>query len=195
MNSRLEKFIRDNREEFDGDELNPQIWKKLEQRLQKGEGDRKIHRMAIMRWCAVAAVTIIVTFAAFYFMNNQGKNGLAEKVSTVQTNDIMNAINPDYAKEVYHFTQLIGLKQSELKKIGKEQPELYKEFIGDITTLDSSYNALKKELPQNPNREQLLEAMIENLRLQTDLLNHQLLIIKKIKQAKKTNNESNSKSI
>ena len=77
----------------------------------------------------------------------------------------------------------------------KDQPDLYREFISEITTLDSSYNALKKELPQNPNREQLLEAMIENLRLQTDLLNQQLLIIKKIKQAKTTSDESNSKSI
>ena len=116
-------------------------------------------------------------------------------MSNAQTNEIIKAISPDYAKEVYHFTQLIELKQNELKKIEREQPELYREFIGDITTLDSSYNALKKELPLNPNREQLLEAMIDNLRLQTELLNHQLLIIKKIKQAKKSGNESNSKSI
>jgi hypothetical protein len=195
MNSRLEKFIRDNREDFDSDEPNPQLWKRLEQQLETGGSNRKIYRMAIMRWSAVAAFTVVVTLAAFYFMNNGGKNGVSETVLNAQTNDIMNAINPDYAKEVYHFTKLIELKQTELKKIGKEQPELYKEFIGDITTLDSSYNALKKELPQNPNREQLLEAMIENLRLQTDLLNHQLLIIKKIKQTKKTSNESNSKSI
>jgi len=40
-------------------------------------------------------------------------------------------------------------------------------------------------LPSNPNREQLLEAMIQNLKLQTELLNQQLLIIQKIKQAKK----------
>lgn len=195
MNSRLEKFIRDHRGEFDGDEPNPQLWKKLEQQLQAGGDDKKIYRMAIIRWSAVAAVAILVTLGVFYFTNKPAQNGIAGNSSNAQTNDIINAINPAYAKEVYHFTQLIELKQTELKKIEKEQPALYKEFIGDITTLDSSYNALKKELPQNPNREQLLEAMIENLRLQTDLLNHQLLIIKKIKQAKTTSDENNSKSI
>jgi hypothetical protein len=195
MSSRLEQFIRDNREEFDGDEPNPQLWKKLENELLSEGSNKKIHRIAIMRWSAVAAITVLVTLGAFYFMNNKGQNEVARKLSNTQTNDIIKAINPDYAQEVYHFTQLIELKQNELKKIEREQPELYKEFIGDITILDSSYNALKKELPQNPNREQLLEAMIDNLRLQTDLLNHQLLIIKKIKQAKKQGNENNSKSI
>ncbi|MGZ5134613.1 MAG: hypothetical protein ACXWCG_05670 [Flavitalea sp.] len=195
MSSRLENFIRDNREQFDADEPNPQLWKKLDQQLGTGGTDRKIYRLAILRWSAVATVIVVITLAAFYLVNQPSQNSLAGNALNAQTNEIMNAINPEYAKEVYHFTQLIELKQTELKKIEKEQPGLYKEFIGDITSLDSSYNALKKELPLNPNREQLLEAMIENLRLQTDLLNHQLLIIKKIKQAKKTSDESNSKSI
>lgn len=195
MSSRLEQFIRDNREEFDGDEPNPLLWKKVEKELLPEGSNKRIHKMAIMRWSAVAAVTVLVTIGAFYFMSNRGQNNTAGTISKAQNNDIINAISPAYAKEVYHFTQLIELKQNELKKIEREQPELYKEFIGDITTLDSSYNALKRELPQNPNREQLLEAMIDNLRLQTELLNHQLLIIKKIKQAKKPENENNSKSI
>jgi len=195
MSSRLENFIRDNREEFDGNEPDPLLWKKLEQQLNSPEGDRKIYRMAIKRWTAVAAAAVLVTFGVFYFTNRPDQNDLVSRNSPAQANDIITAINPAYAKEVYHFTQLIELKQTELKKIEKEQPALYKEFLGDITTLDSSYNALKKELPQNPNREQLLEAMIENLRLQTELLNHQLLIIKKIKQAKKTSDENNSQSI
>ena len=194
MSSRLENFIRDHREEFDGNEPDPVLWKKLEQQLETGDSDKKIYRMAIMRWTAVAAAAVLVTFGVFYF-TNKPQSVLAGRTTNAQANDIISAINPAYAKEVYHFTQLIELKQTELKKIEKEQPGLYKEFLGDITTLDSSYNALKKELPQNPNREQLLEAMIENLRLQTDLLNHQLLIIKKIKQAKKTSDENDSKSI
>jgi len=39
-------------------------------------------------------------------------------------------------------------------------------------------------LPVNPNKEELLQAMIYNLQLQIDLLNQQLNIIQKIKQAK-----------
>jgi phage shock protein A len=87
------------------------------------------------------------------------------------------------------------LKQNELRQIEKDQPELYRQFVSDITQLDSSYNSLKKELPANPNREQLLEAMIQNLQLQTELLNQQLRIIKQIKQAKNKSHDNNSKTI
>jgi len=41
---------------------------------------------------------------------------------------------------------------------------------------------LKTKLPENPNREMLLEAMISNLQMQSDLLSRQLKIIKEIKQ-------------
>jgi hypothetical protein len=44
---------------------------------------------------------------------------------------------------------------------------------------------LKLKLPANPNRELLLEAMLQNLQLQSELLNRQLLIIKEIKQKNK----------
>ena len=191
--SRLEQFIRDHREEFDGDEPNPQVWKKLEAKLNPRQSGGRLVRMNILRWSAAAAVLVVVAISVLYFF--KGPAEVAAIVSKDSSNDIMEEINPDYAKEVYHFTQLIEIKQSELKKIEKDQPELYKEFLSDITTLDSSYNALKKQLPENPNREQLLEAMIENLRIQTDLLNKQLQIIKKIKQSKQVSDESNSKSI
>ena len=115
--------------------------------------------------------------------------GLVQQPSsdTPGINDpILKEINPGYAKEVYHFTQLIELKQNELKEIEKENPNLYKKFVGDINTLDSSYNALKKELPENPNREQLLEAMIENLRLQTDSSISNFSLLNKSNQQKAT---------
>jgi hypothetical protein len=108
---------------------------------------------------------------------------------------VLNELNPTYAKEVYHFTQLIELKQSELKQIEKEHPELYLQFVKDINRLDSSYQALKTELPKNANRELLLEAMIQNLKLQSELLNQQLSIIKQLNQKNTKENENVSKSI
>ena len=89
---------------------------------------------------------------------------------------------------------MIELKQSELKQIEKDHPELYQRFVKDMNKLDSSYQALKTELPKNANRELLLEAMIQNLRLQTELLNQQLSIIKQLNQKNKQNNEREPKA-
>jgi hypothetical protein len=92
----------------------------------------------------------------------------------------------DYQEEMYHYARLVELKHKELRSIEKDEPLLYRQFTGDVKKLDSVYQSLGKQLPRNPNREQLLEAMLQNLQLQMELLNHQLHIIKKINHSKKT---------
>lgn len=199
MSSPLEKFIRDNREQFDNDEPRPQVWAELEKQLAPPGEKGKLLAMKFLRLGIAAAIIVLAGIGVFYLVI--GTSGKSDPVAQSQStntnpatneNKLLEEINPGYAKEVYHFTQLIELKQTELKQIEKENPVLYKQFIGDINKLDSSYYALKNELPVNPNREQLLEAMIQNLRLQTELLNQQLFIIKQIKQSKSKTNEKNS---
>ncbi len=93
--------------------------------------------------------------------------------------------NDQYNEELYHYARLVELKQNEIKKIKKDEPLLYQQFAGDFNKLDSTFHILKKQLPVNPNREQILEAMIQNLQYQEALLNQQLNIIKKINNTKK----------
>lgn len=200
MSTRFEQFMRDHRDEFDSDEPAPQIWKKLEQELLPAPRKGKVLTMKIVRWSAAAAILVLAGFGVFHlFSPKQGTNDprvvQQQPVKENQGDLLLKDIDPTYAKEVYHFTQLIELKQNELKQIEQDNPALYKQFLSDITKLDSSYKALKNELPTNANREQLLEAMIQNLRLQTELLNQQLQIIQQIKKSKSGNDESDSKSI
>lgn len=89
----------------------------------------------------------------------------------------------------------VASKQSELNKVKTEEPLLYRQFAGDFKKLDSTYHILKKQLPVNPNREQILEAMIQNLKYQEALLTQQLEIIRKIKHAKKQAYEKAYQSI
>jgi hypothetical protein len=98
-------------------------------------------------------------------------------------------------EEMAHYASLVEIKHKQLRAIEKDEPLLYKQFASDVNKLDSVYNKLKKQLPNNPNREQLLEAMIQNLQLQMGLLNHQLEIIKQINHSKKAAYEKAYKSI
>lgn len=195
--SRLEQFINDHRREFDGEEPDPRIWKRVNDEINSKKTPGRVFRLNRIQWSAAAAIIIVIGGSILYMNLNSGVKPPPVGDGTVQTtppaqSDIISDINPTYAKEVYHFTQLIELKQTQIRQIEKDDPVLYKQFVNDINKLDSSYLKLKEELPSNPNREQLLEAMIQNLQLQTELLNQQLQIIQKIKQSK---NESNSKSI
>jgi hypothetical protein len=98
-------------------------------------------------------------------------------------------------KEMFYYAKLIELKHEELKTLEKDEPLLYRQFSGDVQKLDSVYHSLKTQLPNNSNREQVIEAMISNLQLQIGLLNKQLDIIKKIKHSKKSAYEKAYKSV
>lgn len=197
MSKGLEQFMRDNRNQFDTDEPGERVWKNLEQELTAKEKTELkqtspggiISMLGIFRWTAAAAILILAGIGIYSLLNNRPGNNPVAVTPPTQNNQAVNdkllkAINPGYAKEVVQFTRLIEQRQNELKEIEKVNPDLYRMFVADINKLDSSYNALKKELPENPNREQLLEAMIENLRLQTEILNQQLSIINQIKASK-----------
>jgi len=191
MSSKLEQFINSHRDEFDSDTPSDKVWNKIQNQW-KDSSKAPVRNLFNNRLLIAASTIAIAGMLIFYFLKENRRNVSVAKEENI---DVMNDINPEYAREVYHFTQIIELKQNELKKLQNSDPNLYEQFLTDITTLDSSYNALKQELPANPNREQLLEAMIQNLRLQTELLNEQLQIIQKIKKAKNNSNETNSKSI
>ena len=190
MKHRLEDFIDENRDDFDSYEPGKKVWKAIEEQLPGNKKKRAIVLpMTWIRWSSIAVAVIIIVSSVYYFSQHTIKPGRPSQV-IVANNDVP----PEYAEEVYHFTKLIELKHKQLQKIEKEQPELYRQFAGDISRLDSNYQALRRELPGHPNQEVLIEAMIGNLKWQIDLLNEQLNIIQKIKQSKKGTNEKISKS-
>jgi hypothetical protein len=125
--------------------------------------------------------------------NNKTTDPGTATVKNDSASDI-NAIAPEYAPEVNEFAKLVAIKQEELKALAPEQPELYRKFTTDINQLDSSYRSLKNQLGATPNREMLIEAMIQNLQLQLNVLNQQLNIINQIKQSKKDSHEKISQS-
>lgn len=121
-------------------------------------------------------------------------NSATVKPEPKKQNDAPDETVANMNEEMYHFAKLVEIKHKELKQIQKDEPLLYQQFAGDVNKLDSVYHGLEKQLPQNPNREQLIEAMIQNLQLQMDLLNHQLSIIKQINNSKKSAYEKAFKS-
>ncbi|AHF18074.1 hypothetical protein [Niabella soli] len=111
-----------------------------------------------------------------------------------QNNVTVENVQPDGTakEELYHYARLIEIKQKEIATLKNNHPELFEQFSQDLTTLNSSYSSLKKQYDEGLNSEQLLSAMIENLKLQTEVLNKQLEITKKIKKQK---NEAQFKNI
>jgi hypothetical protein len=194
MSRKLEKFIGDHRNEFDDAMPSNEVWKNVEAAVTEKKKQRFI-LTPLYKWSIAAAVLITAGITIFVALHNNNKitEPLTAAVKT-DTTDI-NTIAPEYAPEVNQIAKLVALKQDELKALAPEQPELYRKFSNDIDQLDSSYIALKNQLSITPNREMLIEAMIQNLQLQLNVLNQQLNIINQIKQSKKISHEKNSETI
>jgi hypothetical protein len=193
MSKSLERFIRDNREKFDAEQPSPASWEKIEQSLSTPKQRSAVYRLNGKKWwlMAAAVLAIVLTSSLYIFLHPGHEEIPVVQSKTTDTapenntgDPVIEAIDPDYAARVAKFSGLIEEKQHELEAIRTDQPDLYRKFSRDIQRLDSTYHALKYELPVNPNKEELLQAMIYNLQLQIDLLNQQLNIIQKIKQAK-----------
>jgi predicted negative regulator of RcsB-dependent stress response len=183
-NSNLERFIRDNRESFDHLEPSADVWNNIGKAIGQPQKTTRVISMSRAGW-AVAA-TLFLAFAGilgYQIFNRPVEPSitLGEKKTEIPSDSLVNRIDPQYGKLVSQFTTVIETKQMELKKLEKDDPELYKKFAGDIQKLDSAYHSLRNTLNANPNTEQLLQAMISNLQMQIDLLNQQLTIIQKVK--------------
>jgi hypothetical protein len=207
MKDKLQRFVRDNHEAFDTETPSDELWHKLNERLPKvilvGEkpSDETVTKAAIVhkdfenggKWPTfstfrrsegawrVAAAVVLAVGLGWYANDFNQQYRLTENPNLALS-------SPNYAKQMSQYTQLIDSKRAELQHIAQTNPVLYKEFAAELNQLEYSYQNLKADLPQNPNQEMVVRAMIQNLQWQIELLNQQLDIIQRIKS--KNNNES-----
>lgn len=177
----LERFVRDNREAFDDREPTSDVWSRIEAGLNQQQPNRAGPFRQVLAggqarwryWAVAASVAGLLLVGGLLYMNHQ--YGVTHQPEVV-------AASPTYAKEVVQYTQLIDDKRAELKQMTENNPTLYREFATDLDRLEHSYQSLKADLPKNPNQEVLIQAMIQNLHLQINLLNEQLRVIQRINQ-------------
>ncbi|MES2808333.1 MAG: hypothetical protein V4619_06895 [Bacteroidota bacterium] len=185
MSKRLEDFIHNNREEFDDLEPGANLWGRIEAGLpeQFQEKKKQAKTFSLGFVLSVAAIVFVVMGACFFaYIYNQ-------KPAAIN----FAAINPEYAKQQVQYASLIATRRTELKSIAKTDPQLYKEFTGELAKMDQTYKKLNKDLATSPNQEAVLRAMIRNLQMQTEVLNQQLNVIQQFNEFKdQQNNEIKS---
>ena len=155
------------------------VWQNIEGTF-SAKQKKKFILTPLYKWSMAAAAVLVIASGIYLFMH-KNKDTAIEYAGNTPAPDTVTTID---APEVNQFAKMIALKQEELRSLAKDQPELYQRFTKDIDQLDSSYNILKKQLSATPNWELLLEAMIQNLQLQLNVLNQQFNIINQIKQKK-----------
>lgn len=182
---RLERFVRDNRDGFDSFLPQDNLWDLIESKIpgqpqsiappQSGKISRLWSGMSAYNWRVAAGILLALGIGLTVYLNKQ--YGV--------TRDPAVALKvPAYAKEFNTYTVAIEEKRSEIIKLTRDNPELYKDFSADFQSLEKSYGNLRANLSDAPNQEALLKAMVQNLQWQVDLLNQQIEILQRINQVK-----------
>jgi len=188
MSKRLEDFIKNSKQEFEEIEPSADLWGKIEQHLNltvKASKKSEARTFSLSFVLKVAASVILIMGIGFGIFIQSQKSAKGINLA---------AINPEYAKEQIQYASLVVTKMSELKAASKNDPQLYKEFSGEIAKMDSTYKKLNSDLANSPNQEDVLRAMIRNLQIQTDVLSQQLNVIEQFNETK-SNQKNEIKNI
>ena len=192
MSDNLERFIRQNRRDFDEARPSTELWAKIEETVPVKENAKRFTLRDIYKWSAVAALTVIILSSIYFLVIRKNSHEVAKNGNTpglVNPNE-NSIITPEYAAEFKEVYRSIGEKQKELQTLTVDQPGLYQQFQQDLLALDSSYQMLRAQAAHSPNRDVLIQAMIQNLRLQAELLSRQLSITNQLNNSKNSSHET-----
>lgn len=165
----LEDLVNKKREDADIVHPSPHLWNRIESQLPADTTKPKLN------WPPLAvAASLLLCIGIGYFW---GKNS----ASGTQSYADIKALDPQYARQMATYNGVIQEKRKTLASLKAYQPTLYVTFEQDWRVLEKSYQELRDTLPNHPNQEELLKAMIDNLRWQSDLLEQQVRILENLK--------------
>jgi hypothetical protein len=148
----FEKYIITHREEFDEHAPDPRIWSRIQKQLPRSGRDPVV----MWKWIAVAAVGLVLILSgviAGLYIGHSGYEDSAEYAEFKMS-------------EKYYAAQF----SERMATLAKYHPD--PAVNRDIQELTELYNELSEELvaQSNPNKEQIIQAMIANYQTRIDLL-------------------------
>jgi len=215
MENEFEKYLQQNREQFEKGAPSPRVWEKLQRDLVDQQARRhRVIRMRRIGWSAAACILLCIGATLFIFKNKSQVNPnavsvntshrdsmidrqkiLAQKMALDSVERIAGVTDDKTRQSLYHYTQLIETRQKEMAVLKQVDPELYARSQKSLTDLNQVYNDLKKQLPNSVDRQKILQSLIQNLKMQEQILTNQLLLIQSIQQQNQPKDEKSVKGI
>jgi len=160
----LEKFFRENREQFDVYDPDPRIWHKVKP-VRSMKEDKSVN-WRIIGWRAAAAgiIFILSLVVSEYIFKGQGP------ISRLTSSNRKEIRIPELQEAEIYYTSQLQAKLREVQDYLTDHPELKDELIQDFTALDSIHSELKKDLKDNISNKEVVEALIQNYRIKLTIL-------------------------
>jgi predicted CopG family antitoxin len=183
---KLEEFILDRRDQFDDAEPGPEVWDRIRKR-----------RAPVLNigWKAVAwraAAVVIIFFSSYIFFRLTDKDPLQRAGNTYpEMPEAQSPLVNDLKEAEIYYTSQIEFMRSEAIRLSDGDPGIRDMIDTQMVDLDQVYEELKRDLKDNTDNEEVIEAMIQNYRIKLEVLEE---ILRQLKQSKEPFNSSSDES-
>lgn len=200
MENEFEKYLQQNRGLFEKGLASPRVWEKLQRDLIEYQTRR--HRVIRMRRISLSIAACILlcigaTLVIFKIKNQPDSNAItrnvtyrdsmidmqkiaAEKMERDSADRVAGIANIETRQSLYHYSQLIESRQKQMAALRHVNPDLYARSQKVLTDLNQVYGRLQKQLPGSPDQQKVLKALIQNLKMQEQILNNQLQLLEEL---------------
>lgn len=175
MSDKLEQYIRANRAELDSFVPDELIWERIDKKLRP----RQILMRRVKTWAVAAAVTLLGITLGVWGLEGDApiiiaQNSPLEKV-------VEESYTPELAEIESYYHSVIEDQKNKLVSFKEEGIVLDETGAFGLDQLKTMYKDLQKELAYGEDKDAVINAMIENLMMQIDVLRQQLMIMENIK--------------
>jgi hypothetical protein len=188
---KLEKFVRENRAEFDTKVPKDFVWESIEARLHqqaepKGTAKVVTLRSRIYQYAKIAAIGLVLLTVGGFLGSYWTAQNQAEQLS-------FGTINEEYQELETFYAEQVSNQMTQLKKY-----RIDRSLMDDIEELDASFLELEKELNADGNgvkSEVVVNAMIENYQSKIAILERVLNRLERKNQEEQSVKNNNNEKV
>lgn len=161
----LEKFILNNKADFDELEPDLRLWENIEKQLPQSK--TRLLRPFLLKAAAVAAIFIAGYFAS-YWVYQGNENQQYNDVALSEDVQLLQEAKAYYTGQIQERTDLV-------LSLAVNRPEMKEELKNEFNEMDKLYADLEKDFSDQIDNEAVIEAMIQHYRVKLELLEDMLL--------------------
>lgn len=167
---KLEEQIRKNREDLDRYSPPKDIWRRIRREL-------KTRKPSVIQWLSIAAMIVVILGSAIVFFRTDHELFPAKNSQKINDADLTQ-LTPQLKETEIYYNNLVNSLYKEVMPLLTKSPDIKTELNTDLSQLDSICSDLKKDLKDNISNQEVVEALIQNYRIKTRILEEMLVILK-----------------
>jgi hypothetical protein len=184
----IEDIIRQNKDLFEGAEPSEGHFERFNRKLEQRFHAIAVKRSIVPYLLRAAVVTLLVTLSSLWVWDNF--------LRSEKTRMTLSQVSPQHREVENYYLYQVNLMEGEIFSAGlSTSPEQEEMLRREMSSMDSIYVQLQKELKANPNDERIVNAMIEHYQTKLEVLAFIVDQLKNIRDEKQNTYENEKVSL